>query len=108
MKEIEAIRAALSKWSSLRGGVEKRKALLELDYVCNPAAMTAILANIDEQQREIERLRADAERFAFYEKNADKVVQVGKVWYSRAGWSMPVFRRNSFREAIDFAMKETP
>ena len=57
---------------------------------------------------ELEQLRKDAERVAWYENNPEKVLNIGFRWYSRNGYGLPMKRRKGFREAIDAAMKETP
>ena len=56
---------------------------------------------------ENEQLRKDAERFAWYENNTEKVLNIGPHWYSRKNYGMPMKRRNGFRDAIDAAIKGT-
>ena len=56
----------------------ENKANADLIEACNPAAMTALLAHIDAQAAEIERLRADAGHAVALPDNAgDKPPQVG-------------------------------
>ena len=56
----------------------ENKANADLIEACNPAAMTALLAHIDAQAAEIERLQADAGHAVALPDNAgDKPPQVG-------------------------------
>ena len=65
---------------------------------CNPAAMTAVLAHIEAQASEIERLRKDAERYQWIRKNSREIVDV----YINEQYK----NTTMLDEAIDEAMKE--
>ena len=69
------------------------------DYVlsCNPAAMQKIIAHIEEQAAEIERLRADSERYASLRR--------GQKWSVIDGIGNTL-RAEDLDAAIDAAMKE--
>jgi hypothetical protein len=93
----EAIRAALSAPATAPDELERLRAESE-ERLQNCVALVA----------ENEQLRKDAERFAWYENNSEKVLNIGPHWYSRKLYNMPMKRRNGFRNAIDAAMKGTP
>ena len=59
-QEIAHLRAALA-WYQADPGVVLSASRMEVTEATHPAAMTAVLAHIDAQAAEIERLRADAE-----------------------------------------------
>lgn len=60
MKEIEAIRAATKVWHEAEEMADISDAVIAFHDVCGPEAMQAVLAHIDAQAAEIERLRAAA------------------------------------------------
>ena len=93
MKEIEAIREALNATSMtpwFRDG--------NYMNVVTPDAMAAVLAHIEEQAAEIERLRADAGRYQAV-RRGQKLSVIDGIG--------DTLRAEQLDEAIDAAMKET-
>ncbi len=77
---------------------------------CNPAAMAVVLAHIEEQDVEIERLRADAERYRWLRKQHwskdDIAVVVNPKKQTRLGAICPSL--GLLDDTIDHMRKETP
>jgi hypothetical protein len=93
MKEIEAIKQALA--------------------ACNPAAMAAVLAHIEEQAAEIERLRAalkfyaEGDHFIFDRDEWDTVSgEPQNFWCDEAGTA--TVEDGTIAKLMLAAMKETP
>ena len=59
--EIARIRAALEAWDN--AGFYDHEAKASLDESCSPGPVRRLLAHMDAQAAEIERLRADAARY---------------------------------------------
>ncbi len=62
MKEIESIRAALDKWRKAKTVQESRDAEDEYGDATDQGVMVDVLAHIDAQAAEIERLKTDADQ----------------------------------------------
>ena len=77
---------------------------------CNPAAMQKIIAHIDSQAAEIERLRTDAERYRWLRKQhwseSDIAVVISPKKHTRLGAILPSLEL--LDDTIDHMRKETP
>lgn len=57
----------------------------------------------------VEELARDAARINFLESTKkEHTLCLGSTWYSRSGYSQPITKHKTLRDAIDAAMKETP
>jgi hypothetical protein len=59
---------------------DRPQADAQLIAACNPSNMAAIVARLDAQAAEIERLRADAERYRWLRCNYDFMLDVDPNW----------------------------
>ena len=76
--------ARINAWESVPpNGVELAHDTIDAAFIaaCNPVNMAAILAHIDVQAAEIERLRADAERMDFMEINGLGCDSIGSLGF---------------------------
>jgi len=115
--EIARIRAAVETWLKAVGIPAQYDARSYLNDACNPSSITAVLAHIDAQAAEIERLRADALRIEALEKlnqsHMSTDMHLGRACtvaiYQRTGIGSQIYAGwsgTTVREAIDAAMKE--
>lgn len=95
--EVANIRAALRAWFEATCISGEQEAKSELRNACRVDAMTAVLAHIDAQAAEIERLRKDASRYRFI-RDADRSdTHIDDI---------ALYAMGSLDEYIDAAMKE--
>ena len=118
MKELDAIKQALAAGPTPAGTLP-----WPLISACNPAAMQAVLAHIEAQADELDRLRADAKRIDALEKLHSSQLRTD-IWIGGNGRSASIYQRtgigsnlaahsdgSTVREAVDAisaAMKEQP
>ena len=101
MKEIETIRAALEKWHKAKTMQEACEADDEYGDATDQDVMTDVLAHVDSQQAEIDRLKADAARYQWLRKTTNYATSNGE----------KVDVRNSpelWDASIDSMIAETP
>lgn len=96
MKEIEAIKQALAAYDAADCGRTEQRAILDIEDLASPSLFKTVLAHIEAQQREIERLRVDAALGKALRPNYDEAKK-RDIEYIR--WNVT---------DIDAAMKETP
>jgi len=110
MKEIEAIRAALNEWRTATTLAESWDAEDKYSDATDQDVMVEVLAHIDAQAAEIERLRVDAERYKWLRKQhwneGPIAVVVSPKKHTRLGAICPSLEL--LDDTIDHMRKETP
>lgn len=78
MSAVENIRAAMEKWHKAKTMQEACEAESEYSDATDQDVMADVLAHIDSQQSDIERLKADAARYQWLRKTTNYATSNGE------------------------------